>query len=66
MPVWILSAAKSILVHLATKYAAALLFDHLLVALEKAADKTETKFDNDLVSKVAAEREVILEIIKKA
>lgn len=66
MPVWILSAAKGILVHLATKYAAELLFDFLLKSLEKAADKTETKFDNEVVSKIANEREVILDIIKKA
>lgn len=66
MPVWVLSAAKGILVHLATKYAAELLFDYLLKSLEKAADKTETKFDNEVVSKIANEREVILDIIKKA
>jgi len=66
MPVWILSAAKGILIHLATKYAAELLFDYLLKSLEKAADKTETGFDNELVTKIANERTVILDIIKKA
>lgn len=65
MPV-VLNAAKAILLHLAAKYAAELLFDFLLKSLEKAAAKTETEFDNELVSKVAAERQVILEIIKKA
>ena len=66
MPVWILSAAKGILVHLATKYAAELLLDFTLKALEKAAAKTETNFDNELVTKVAAERDVILAIIKQS
>lgn len=63
---FVLNAAKAILLHLATKYAAELLFDFLLKSLEKAAAKTETEFDNELVSKVAAEREVILDIIKKS
>lgn len=66
MPVWILSALKGIAVHLATKYAAELLFDFFIKTLGKAAEKTETEFDNELVTKVAAERQVILEIIKKA
>ncbi len=66
MPVWILSAAKGILVHLATKYAAELLLDFTLKTLEKAAAKTETNFDNELVTKVAAERDVILAIIKQS
>lgn len=65
MPV-VLNAAKAILLHLAAKYAAELLLDFLLKTLEKAAEKTETDFDNQLVSKVAAEREVILEIIKNS
>lgn len=63
---FVLNAAKAILLHLAAKYAAELLFDFILKSLEKAAAKTETEFDNELVSKVAAEREVILEIIKKS
>lgn len=62
----VLNAAKAILLHLAAKYAAELLLDFLLKTLEKAAAKTETQFDDQLVSKVAAEREVILDIIKKS
>lgn len=62
----ILNTAKAILLHLATKYAAEMLFDYLLKTLAKAAERTETEFDNELVTKVAAERQVILDIIKKA
>lgn len=61
----ILTVLKSVLLHLVTKYAAELLLDYTLKTLEKAASKTETNFDNELVSKVAAEREVILTIIKQ-
>lgn len=66
MPIWILRAVKGVLVHLATKYAAELLFDATLKALEKAADKTETNFDNEVVTKIANERDVILNIIKQS
>jgi hypothetical protein len=66
MPVWILSAAKGILIHLATKYAAELLFDRFTKVLSEAAAKTETDLDDVIVSKIANERDVILEIIKKA
>lgn len=66
MPIWVISAAKGIFMHLATKYAAELLFDFTLTTLEKAAAKTETKFDNELVTKVANERDIILAIIKQS
>ena len=59
-----LTAAKAILLHLATKYAADLLFDFLIKTLKKAADKTTTDLDNEVVTKIEAEREVILAIIK--
>lgn len=64
MPI-IINVLKGVLLHLATKYAAELLLDFTLKTLEKAAARTETNFDNQLVSKVAAEREVILTIIKQ-
>lgn len=64
MPV-IITVVRGVLLHLVTKYAAELLFDYTLKTLEKAADKTETDFDNSLVTKVANEREIILGIIKQ-
>lgn len=66
MPLWVISAAKGIFLHIVTKYAAELVLDFTLKTLEKAAAKTETNFDNDLVSKLAHEREVILAIIKQS
>lgn len=60
----ILSTAKAVLLHLATKYAAELLFDFLIKTLAKAAEKTTTDLDNEIVDKIKAERETILEIIK--
>lgn len=59
-----ITAAKAVLIHLATKYAAELLFDFLVKTLAKAAAKTTTEFDDALVTKVVAEREEILKIIK--
>ncbi len=64
MPV-LLSVAKGVLLHLVAKYAAELLFDFTLKTLEKAAAKTETAFDDQLVSKIANEREVILSIVRQ-
>lgn len=62
----VLNIAKAVLLHLATKYAAELLFDFLVKVLTKAAEKTETSFDNDVVEKIKAERTEILSIIKQA
>lgn len=61
----VLTVLKSVLLHLVTKYAAELLFDYTLKTLEKAAAKTETNFDDKLVTSVANERDVILGIIKQ-
>lgn len=66
MPIWVVTAIKGVFVHLATKYAAELLFDFTLKTLEQAAEKTETNFDNEVVTKIANERDVILTIIKQS
>lgn len=59
-----ITAAKAVLLHLATKYAAELLFDFLVKTLKTAADKTSTTLDNEVVDKIEAERSEILKIIK--
>jgi hypothetical protein len=61
----VITVLKGVLLHLVTKYAAELLFDYTVKVLDKAAAKTETDFDDQLVLKVAAERAVILGIIKQ-
>lgn len=57
---------KLVILHLVKKYAAEMVLDFTLEALDKVADKTETKLDNELVAKVREERAMILQIIKGA
>lgn len=62
----ILSIVKMILVRMATKYAAELVVNHTIKALEKAAANTETTIDDELVAKFKAEKDFIVQTINSA
>ena len=59
----IIALVKTILVRMATKYAAELIFNHLLSALSKAAENTETTIDDDIVKVVLQEKEFIIDSV---
>jgi len=62
----ILSIVKMILARMATKYAAELVVNHTIKALEKAATNTETTIDDELVAKFKAEKDFIVQTINSA
>lgn len=62
----ILSVIKMIMVRMATKYAAELVVNHTIKALEKAAANTSTTIDDDLVEKFKAEKDFIVKTINSA
>jgi hypothetical protein len=51
---------------MATKYAAELVVNHTIKALEKAATNTETTIDDELVAKFKAEKDFIVQTINSA
>ncbi|MEE2025045.1 hypothetical protein [Alkalimonas mucilaginosa] len=57
--------AKAILLHLAIKYAAELLVKNVIAAAERAAARTETDIDDQVVAALKAEQHVIIRLINQ-
>lgn len=60
----IVGSAKALLMYMARKYLASLMFDVLIEALEAGAKKTKTKIDDELVAKIKADKSNIIAVIK--
>lgn len=56
----ILKALGAVGIYLAKKYAASIIFDIVVEAAEKAAKKTETQIDDEVVAKVKADKKNII------
>jgi len=56
---------KAILVRLAVKYAAELIFKHVLIALKDAANKTNNTVDDDIVAVLEKEQRFIIDSINR-
>lgn len=54
---------KTILIRLALKYGAELLFNILIEALKKASKSTDTTIDDDVVAVIEKEKEFIVKTI---
>ncbi|WP_423186788.1 hypothetical protein ACO1PK_00815 [Alishewanella sp. d11] len=63
MPAFLIKVFKGLAIHFATKYAAELVVKASIEALEKAAAKTTTLVDDELVAKVKADQAEIIKII---
>ncbi|MEO3879282.1 hypothetical protein [Rheinheimera fenheensis] len=63
MPAFLLKVLKGLAIHFATKYAAEMLVKVAIEAMDKAAKKTETTIDDELVAKVKADQEAIVAIV---
>lgn len=59
----VLGVLKTIAVNFAVKYAAELLVKHMIAAAEKAAAKTSTLIDDDVVAKLKADQDFIIKTI---
>lgn len=56
----ILKGLGAVGIYLAKKYAASIIFDIVVEAAEKAAKKTETQIDDEVVAKVKADKKAII------
>lgn len=63
MPLFLVKVLKGLAIHFATKYAAELLVKAAIEAMEKAAARTTTTIDDEIVAKVKADRETIIKIV---
>ncbi|MCB5226214.1 hypothetical protein JAO78_005230 [Alishewanella sp. 16-MA] len=63
MPTFLIKVLKGLAIHFATKYAAELLVKAAIEAMEKAAKRTSTLMDDELVAKVKADKETIINIV---
>lgn len=63
MPAFIIKVLKGLAIHFATKYAAELVVKSAIDAMEKAALKTETLIDDELVAKIKADQSTIISIV---
>lgn len=59
----VLGILKTIAINFAMKYAAELVVKHVIEAAEKAAAKTSTKIDDDVVAKLKADQQFIIATI---
>ncbi|MAD75149.1 MULTISPECIES: hypothetical protein [unclassified Arsukibacterium] len=64
MPAFLLKVVKGLAIHFATKYAAELLVKAAIEAMEKAAKRTSTVIDDEIVAKVKADRDTIISIVR--
>lgn len=63
MPAFLLKVLKGLAIHFATKYAAELVVGAAIEAAEKAAAKTATTLDDEVVAKLKADRVALIKII---
>ncbi len=63
MPAFLIKVLKGLAIHFATKYAAELVVKAAIEAMEKAAVRTTTTIDDEVVAKVKADRETIIKIV---
>ena len=63
MPAFLMRVLKGLAIHFATKYAAELLVKAAIEAMEKAAARTTTTIDDEIVAKVKADRDAIIKIV---
>lgn len=63
MPSILLNILKTIAINFAMKYAAELVVKHVIAAAEKAAAKTSTEIDDDVVAKLKADQDFIIKTI---
>lgn len=63
MPAILISLLKTILIRLATKYAAELVVKHIVTALEKAARDSVSSIDDDIVDAIKKEQAFIVDAI---
>lgn len=63
MPAFLIKVLKGLAIHFATKYAAELLVKAAIEAMEKAAARTTTTIDDEIVAKVKADRDAIIKIV---
>lgn len=57
------SATKAILLHMAIKYAAELMVKNVIAAAERAAKRTDTDIDDQIVAAFKAEQDVIITLL---
>ncbi len=63
MPAFALKVLKGLAIHFATKYAAELLVKAAIEAMEKAAARTSTTIDDEIVAKIKADQQTIIRIV---
>lgn len=56
-------ATKAILLHMAIKYAAELMVKNVIAAAERAAKRTDTDIDDQIVAAFKAEQDVIITLL---
>jgi hypothetical protein len=60
----VIAGLKATTLYLIKKYAAQIVFDLIVQALERAASKTDNKIDDDLVATLKSERTTVLTFMK--